>query len=50
MTDLISRPETQPSIEPESLADLLLDTQAPQRPLSTPRIRIDVDGRVVEGF
>ena len=25
-------------------------TQSPQRPQSTPRIRIEVDGRVVEGF
>jgi NADPH-dependent glutamate synthase beta subunit-like oxidoreductase/formate hydrogenlyase subunit 6/NADH:ubiquinone oxidoreductase subunit I/ferredoxin len=27
-----------------------LTTQSPQRPQSTPRIRIEVDGRVVEGF
>ena len=33
-----------------SLADRLLDTQSPQRPQSSPRIRIEVDGRVVEGF
>src|SRR3954470_12496768 len=27
-----------------------ITTQSPQRPQSTPRIRIEVDGRVVEGF
>ncbi|MEJ7696780.1 MAG: FAD-dependent oxidoreductase [Candidatus Limnocylindrales bacterium] len=32
------------------LADRLIETQAPQRPLSTPRIRIEVDGKVIEGF
>ena len=35
---------------PDSLAERLLETQSPQRPQSTPRIRIEVDGRVVEGF
>ncbi|MFL5671935.1 MAG: 2Fe-2S iron-sulfur cluster-binding protein, partial [Chloroflexota bacterium] len=50
MADLITRPDSRPSIESESLADRLLDTQAPQRPLSSPRIRIEVDGRVIEGF
>ena len=34
----------------DSLAERFLTTQAPQRPQSTPRIRIEVDGRVVEGF
>ena len=57
MTDTLARPERLPSEAPtetsassESLAQRLLDTQAPQRPQSTPRIRIEVDGRVVEGF
>jgi formate dehydrogenase major subunit len=51
MTDLITRPDApQDAIAPESPAERLLDTQSPQRPLSTPRIRIEVDGRVVEGF
>jgi len=50
MADLITRPDSRPSIETESLADRLLDTQSPQRPQSSPRIRIEVDGRVVEGF
>ena len=51
MTDLITRPEpAAPATEPETLAERLLDTQAPQRPQSSPRIRIEVDGRVVEGF
>jgi formate dehydrogenase major subunit len=34
----------------DSLAETYLTTQAPQRPQSTPRIRIEVDGRVVEGL
>ena len=34
----------------DSLAEQLITTQSPQRPQSTPRIRIEVDGRVVEGF
>ncbi len=57
MTDTLARPErlpsgapTETSASPDSLAERLLDTQAPQRPQSTPRIRIEVDGRVVEGF
>ncbi|HEX5240853.1 MAG TPA: FAD-dependent oxidoreductase [Candidatus Limnocylindrales bacterium] len=31
-------------------AERLITTQSPQRPQSSPRIRIEVDGRVVEGF
>ena len=57
MTDTLARPERSPATtaaspdaSPESLADRLLDTQSPQRPQSTPRIRIEVDGRIVEGF
>ena len=50
MADLITRPDRRSVIEPDSLAERLLDTQAPQRPQSSPRIRIEVDGRVVEGF
>jgi formate dehydrogenase major subunit len=59
MTDLIVRPESRPDIPAvrdtvtpleDSLAEKLLTTQAPQRPQSSPRIRIEVDGRVVEGF
>ena len=51
MADLITRPDSRPATaEPESLAERLLDTQSPQRPQSSPRIRIEVDGRVVEGF
>src|SRR5512132_4453063 len=34
----------------DSLAERLITTQSPQRPQSTPRFRIEVDGRVVEGF
>jgi NADPH-dependent glutamate synthase beta subunit-like oxidoreductase/formate hydrogenlyase subunit 6/NADH:ubiquinone oxidoreductase subunit I/ferredoxin len=51
MADLITRPE-RADLEPiaDSVAERLLTTQAPQRPQSTPRIRIEVDGRVVEGF
>jgi hypothetical protein len=51
MADLITRPERPEPMELEPLADTvaerLLTTQAPQRPQSTPRIRIEVDGRVV---
>jgi NADPH-dependent glutamate synthase beta subunit-like oxidoreductase/formate hydrogenlyase subunit 6/NADH:ubiquinone oxidoreductase subunit I/ferredoxin len=58
MTDTLARPEGRPAENEAStpattraaLADRLLDTQSPQRPQSTPRIRIEVDGRVVEGF
>jgi NADPH-dependent glutamate synthase beta subunit-like oxidoreductase/formate hydrogenlyase subunit 6/NADH:ubiquinone oxidoreductase subunit I/ferredoxin len=58
MTDTLARPErgssevtaTTPAPSPESLAERLLDTQSPQRPQATPRIRIEVDGRVIEGF
>ena len=48
MTDLITRPASgsQASV-PDSLAERLLETQAPQRPQSTPAIRIEVDGRGV---
>jgi NADPH-dependent glutamate synthase beta subunit-like oxidoreductase/formate hydrogenlyase subunit 6/NADH:ubiquinone oxidoreductase subunit I len=51
MADLITRPE-RADLEPiaDTVAERLLTTQAPQRPQSTPRIRIEVDGRVVEGF
>jgi len=55
MTDTLARPERLPvptgsSSDADTLADRLIDTQAPQRPMSTPVIRIEVDGRVVEGF
>ena len=54
MADLISRPpdlvsSTRPEPVVDSLAERLLRTQAPQRPQSTPVIRLEVDGRVVEG-
>ena len=53
MTDILIRPERpEPSAaaasSPDSLAERLLDTLSPQRPQSTPRIRIEVDGRVVD--
>jgi NADPH-dependent glutamate synthase beta subunit-like oxidoreductase/formate hydrogenlyase subunit 6/NADH:ubiquinone oxidoreductase subunit I/ferredoxin len=52
MTDLITRPDSPASLTPldDSLGERLLTTPSPQRPQSTPRIRIEVDGRVVEGF
>ena len=59
MADLITRPDTRPdlparldTIEPleDAPGERLLTTQAPQRPMVTPAIRIEVDGRVVEGF
>ena len=58
MTDLIVRPHEAPGIKAVvdtttprdgSLGERLISTQAPQRPQSTPVIRIEVDGRVVEG-
>ena len=49
MTELAIRP-TSPSADPDALAETLLTTQAPQRPTATPRIRIEVDGRIVEGL
>jgi len=53
MTDLLPRPYAETNtVEPldDTLAERLITTQSPQRPQSTPRIRIEVDGRVVEGF
>ena len=49
MTDLIVRPESDAPTPTESLAERLLDVQAPQRPQSAPAIRVEVDGRIVEG-
>ncbi len=51
MADLISRPAPSAAPEPaaETLADRLLRTQAPQRRQSAPAIRLEVDGRIVEG-
>jgi NADPH-dependent glutamate synthase beta subunit-like oxidoreductase/formate hydrogenlyase subunit 6/NADH:ubiquinone oxidoreductase subunit I/ferredoxin len=34
----------------DSLAERLITTQSPQRPQSAPRIRLEVDGRLIEGF
>jgi formate dehydrogenase major subunit len=50
MTDLITRSEAA-RVDPadDSLAERLLTADAPQRPMSAPVIRIEVDGRVVEG-
>ncbi|MCU0505319.1 MAG: FAD-dependent oxidoreductase [Chloroflexi bacterium] len=44
MTDLIVRPT-----DADALAERLLTTQSPQRPQSAPAIRLEVDGRVIEG-
>jgi NADPH-dependent glutamate synthase beta subunit-like oxidoreductase/formate hydrogenlyase subunit 6/NADH:ubiquinone oxidoreductase subunit I/ferredoxin len=44
MTDVISLPT-----DGDALAERLLTTQSPQRPQSTPAIRLEVDGRVLEG-
>ena len=46
MTDLIERPAPPPE---QTLSERLLTTQAPQRPQSTPVIRVEVDGRLIEG-
>ena len=60
MTDLLLRPDdARPDVPAaldtvtpvaDSLAERLITTQAPQRPQSTPPIRIEVDGRIVEGL
>ena len=59
MTDLITRPDARPdlparldTIEPRGsdAGEKLLTTQAPQRPQATPPVRIEVDGRLIEGF
>ncbi len=51
MTDLAIRPTTSAfTADLDARAELLLETQAPQRPSATPRIRIEVDGRIVEGL
>src|SRR5690349_746767 len=53
MTDLLPRPYVETNtVQPldDSLAERLITTQSPQRPQSAPRIRIEVDGRIVEGF
>src|SRR4029079_14264699 len=47
--DNVSRLDTVTPLE-ESVGERLITTQSPQRPQSTPRIRIEVDGRVVEGL
>ena len=58
MTDLLSRPTSSADAEQalaeralaeRALAERLLTADAPQRPQSTPVIRIEVDGQVVEG-
>ncbi|MCU0484334.1 MAG: 2Fe-2S iron-sulfur cluster-binding protein, partial [Chloroflexi bacterium] len=60
MTDVVARqasgaapnPAAAPgpaSAEGPSLAERLLTTQAPQRPQSTPAVRLEVDGRLLEG-
>ncbi len=57
MADLITRPaepappasSTRPEPSADSLADRLLRTQSPQRRQTAPVIRLEVDGRVVEG-
>ncbi len=59
MADLITRPESRPDTpavldtivaREDTVAERLLTTQSPQRPQSTPGIRIEVDGRVIEGL
>jgi NADPH-dependent glutamate synthase beta subunit-like oxidoreductase/formate hydrogenlyase subunit 6/NADH:ubiquinone oxidoreductase subunit I/ferredoxin len=53
MTDLATRPAAPtpvPATGEASLAERLLTTHSPQRPQATPAIRIEVDGRIVEGF
>jgi NADPH-dependent glutamate synthase beta subunit-like oxidoreductase/formate hydrogenlyase subunit 6/NADH:ubiquinone oxidoreductase subunit I/ferredoxin len=59
MADLVTRPDARPdrpAVHPtdrplqDTVAERLITTQSPQRPQSTPRIRVEVDGRVIEGF
>ncbi|HEY7524876.1 MAG TPA: FAD-dependent oxidoreductase [Candidatus Limnocylindrales bacterium] len=53
MTDLVTRPADRPpvpAVDATALAEQLLTTQSPQRPQVTPAIRIEIDGRIVEGF
>ncbi len=45
--DLVSTARPQPVVD--TLAERLFRTQSPQRPQSTPVIRLEVDGHVVEG-
>ncbi len=54
MAELIASPtaivaSTGPAPVVDSIAERLFRTQAPQRPQSTPVIRLEVDGRLVEG-
>ena len=54
-TRIESRPDTPATLDTvtprdDSLAERLITTQAPQRPQSTARIRLEVDGRVIEGL
>ena len=53
MADLLTRPDAASAVEPipgaDTIAERLLTTQAPQRPVATPIIRLEVDGRIVEG-
>jgi NADPH-dependent glutamate synthase beta subunit-like oxidoreductase/formate hydrogenlyase subunit 6/NADH:ubiquinone oxidoreductase subunit I/ferredoxin len=55
----VPRPDARPDLpsvldtvtpRDDSLAERLITTQSPQRPQSTARIRLEVDGRLVEGF
>ncbi len=46
MTDLIVRPAP---LAVQTLSERLLTSQAPQRPQATPAIRVEVDGRLIEG-
>jgi NADPH-dependent glutamate synthase beta subunit-like oxidoreductase/formate hydrogenlyase subunit 6/NADH:ubiquinone oxidoreductase subunit I/ferredoxin len=59
LADLITRPDNRPdtpivydtvTAREDTVAERLLTTQAPQRPQSTPGIRIEVDGKVIEGL
>jgi len=46
------RPTVLDTVAPleDTTGERLITTQSPQRPQSTPRIRIEVDGRVIEGL
>ena len=46
--DLPTRLDTTTPLD-DSVAERLITTQAPQRPIRSPAIRLEIDGRVVEG-
>ena len=53
MADVLPQASTERALQPSaetSLAERLLETQAPQRPQSTPTFTVEIDGRQLTGF